>query len=139
MFNDCIKPHSICMRLVLSTQEEFSLKRAHYGHSPLWPSGRIILIGDVTPGQETRAGNFCFLPCLSNSMRIRGHNFLTQLFFTGSCYTKNILRHVGKHLVPHFWKANQRCFLHSLKVWYNARAILKEGCHLFDTMVSTFF
>ena len=35
MFNDCIKPHSICMRLVLSTQEEFSLKRAHYGHSPL--------------------------------------------------------------------------------------------------------
>ena len=35
MFNDCIKPHSICMRLVLSTQEEFLLKRAHYGHSPL--------------------------------------------------------------------------------------------------------
>ena len=35
MFNDCIKPHSICMRLVLSTQEEFSLKRAHYGHCPL--------------------------------------------------------------------------------------------------------
>ena len=35
MFNDCSKPHSICMRLVLSTQEEFSLKRAHYGHSPL--------------------------------------------------------------------------------------------------------
>ena len=35
MFNDCIKPHSICMRLALSTQEEFSLKRAHYGHSPL--------------------------------------------------------------------------------------------------------
>ena len=23
------------MRLVLSTQEEFSFKRAHYGHSPL--------------------------------------------------------------------------------------------------------
>ena len=35
MFSDCIKPHSICMRLVLSTQEEFSLKWAHYGHSPL--------------------------------------------------------------------------------------------------------
>ena len=35
MFKDCIKPHSICMRLVLSTQEEFSLKRAHYGHSPV--------------------------------------------------------------------------------------------------------
>ena len=35
MFIDCFKPHSICMRLVLSTQEEFSLKRAHYGHSPL--------------------------------------------------------------------------------------------------------
>ena len=35
MLNDCIKPHSICMWLVLSTQEEFSLKRAHYGHSPL--------------------------------------------------------------------------------------------------------
>ena len=35
MFIDCIKPHFICMRLVLSTQEEFSLKRAHYGHSPL--------------------------------------------------------------------------------------------------------
>ena len=35
MFNDCIKPHSICMQLVLSTQEEFSLKRAHYGHFPL--------------------------------------------------------------------------------------------------------
>ena len=32
----------------------------------VWPSGRITLIGDVTPGQETRAGNFCFLPCLSN-------------------------------------------------------------------------
>ena len=26
MFNDCIKPHSICMWLVLSKQEEFSLK-----------------------------------------------------------------------------------------------------------------
>ena len=39
MFNDCIKPHSICMRLVLSTQEEFSLKRAHYGH--LWVCGYV--------------------------------------------------------------------------------------------------
>ena len=61
----------------------------------VWPSGRITLIGDVTPGQETRAGNFCFLPCLSNNMRIRGHNFLTHIFLTGSCYTKRILRHVG--------------------------------------------
>ena len=61
----------------------------------VWPSGRITLIGDVTPGQETGARNFCFLPCLSNNMRIRGHNFLTQIFLTGSCCTKNILRHVG--------------------------------------------
>ena len=56
----------------------------------VWPSGRSTLIGDVTPGQETRAGNFCFLPRPSNSMCIRGHNFLTQIFLTGSCYTKNI-------------------------------------------------
>ena len=44
MFNDCIKPHSICMRLVLSTQEEFSLKRAHYGHSPLHQA-----VGEMKP------------------------------------------------------------------------------------------
>ena len=31
MFNDCIKPHSICMRLLLSTQEEFSLKLKRWG------------------------------------------------------------------------------------------------------------
>ena len=43
-------------------------------------SGRITFIGDVTPGQETRAGNFCFLPCLSNNMRIRGHKFLDTHF-----------------------------------------------------------
>ena len=42
MFNDCIKRHSICMRLVLSTQEEFSLKRAHYGHSPLFAPAKHI-------------------------------------------------------------------------------------------------
>ena len=28
-------------------------------------------------------------------MRIRGHNFLTHIFLTGSCYTKRILQHVG--------------------------------------------
>ena len=71
------------------------LARAQCPIIQVWPSGRITLIGDVTPGQETRAGNFFFLPCLSNNMRIRGHNFLTQIFLTGSCYTKNILRHVG--------------------------------------------
>ena len=76
------------------------LARAQCPIIQAWPSGRITLIGDVTPGQETGAGNFCFLPCLSNNMRIRGHNFLTQIFLTGSCYTRNILRHVGKQILP---------------------------------------
>ena len=43
MFNDCNKPRSICMRLVLSTQEGFSLKRAHYGYSPLPITSHVLM------------------------------------------------------------------------------------------------
>ena len=51
------------------------------------------------------------------------------------CYSKSVTlteieqrasyqQRAGQDLVPHLFKIIQRCFLHSLKVWYSARAVL---------------
>ena len=38
------------------------------------------------------------------------------------------LQWAGQDLVPHLLKENQRCFLHSLKVWFHESAIFMPGC-----------
>ena len=60
MFNDFSKQHYICIRPVLSTHEEFSLKWAHYGYSPLPITEPVFNSSDIRVGAG--AGTFCLEP-----------------------------------------------------------------------------
>ena len=86
--------------------------------------GTCILTSETRTVKCEMAGNFCFLPCLSNNMRVGGHNFLTQIFLTGSCYTKNILRHVG---MPSIYRV---C------CWMDVNVLCFESTHYFAETVS---